>query len=92
VFASGAAEPPRALRDPLQRFAGNLRTARSALGLTQEAVALAADMSQSYYGRIERGEVDPGVRTAARIARALNVTSARLYEGVEETTPSGRPG
>ena len=75
------------LHDPLRRFAKNIRQARAALGVTQERVAAAADMEQSQYARIERGEVEPGVRTAARVARALEVPLAQLYEGVEWLPP-----
>lgn len=61
--------------------------ARAALGVSQEKVALAADMDQSQYSRIERGEVDPSIRTMARVARALQVTPAQLMDGVEWVPP-----
>lgn len=88
VSADSGDEPAWQRHDPLQRFARNIREARAALGLSREAIALAADMDQSQYSRIERGEVDPGVRTAARVARALRVTLAQLYDGVEWMPPA----
>lgn len=43
---------------------------------------MAADMDQSQYSRIERGEVDPSIRTVTRLARALETTPAQLLHGV----------
>lgn len=73
------------MRDPLKAFTTNLRSRREALGLTQEAVAWSAWMDPSYYSRIERGRVDPSVRTVARIAAALGATPSELMLGVEGT-------
>jgi transcriptional regulator with XRE-family HTH domain len=71
-----------AVPDPLQTFITNLRTRRGDLGLTQEAVALEAFMDQSQYSRIERGEVDPSIRTLTRVARALGTTPSELLRGI----------
>jgi transcriptional regulator with XRE-family HTH domain len=71
-----------AVSDPLQTFTTNLRNRRGALGLTQEAVALDAFMDQSQYSRIERGEVDPSIRTVTRVARALRTTPSELLLGI----------
>ncbi|WP_445151148.1 helix-turn-helix domain-containing protein [Baekduia sp. Peel2402] len=73
---------PRVPHDPLPAFAVNLLTERTRRGLTQEALALEADMDQSYYGRLERGEIDPGVRTVARLAVALSVEPADLMADI----------
>lgn len=88
MFAESGARPCPGPRDPLQTFATNMRTARAALGVSQEKVALAADMDQSQYSRIERAEVDPSIRTMTRVARALQVTPAQLMHGVEWAPPS----
>jgi transcriptional regulator with XRE-family HTH domain len=87
VSAESGDEPQWLRHDPLKRFAKNIREARAALDLSQEAVAFAADMNPSQYSRIERGKVEPGVRTSARVARALSVPVAQLYEGVEWMPP-----
>jgi transcriptional regulator with XRE-family HTH domain len=68
--------------DPLDAFTANLIRRRRALGLTQEAVAAAAMMDQSQYSRIERGRVDPSVRTVTRLARALRTSPSELLLGV----------
>jgi transcriptional regulator with XRE-family HTH domain len=72
-----------AVPDPLQTFTTNLRKRRRALGLTQEAVAFEAFMDQSQYSRIERGQVDPSIRTLTRVARALEASPSDLLRGIE---------
>lgn len=70
---------PEAFRgDAVARFAANVRRRRKYLKLTQEAAADRADMDMSYWGKIERGVVDPGVRTIVRVATALETTAATL--------------
>jgi len=68
--------------DPLDAFTTNLARRRRALGLSQEAVAAAATMDQSQYSRIERGRVDPSIRTLTRVARALRTTPSELLRGI----------
>jgi transcriptional regulator with XRE-family HTH domain len=69
-------------QDPLDTFTMNLTRRRRALGLSQEAVAEAAVMDQSQYSRIERGRVDPSIRTLTRVARALATTPSELLRGI----------
>lgn len=45
-------------------------------------------MATSYYSRLERAVIEPGVRTVARVARALETTPAQLMDGVEWVPPS----
>jgi transcriptional regulator with XRE-family HTH domain len=66
----------------VQRFGSNMRAAREAAGLSQEAVALEADIPQGHYSRIERGEVEPSMRVLVRIAAALHTTLRDLTDGV----------
>jgi transcriptional regulator with XRE-family HTH domain len=68
--------------DPLDRFTMTLTRRRRELGLSQEAVAAAAMMDQSQYSRIERGRVDPSIRTLTRVARALRTTPSELLREV----------
>jgi transcriptional regulator with XRE-family HTH domain len=75
-----------AVPDPLATFTTNLRNRRTELGLSQEAAAYAASMDQSQYSRIERGEVDPSIRTLTRVARALDSTPSELLRGIERST------
>jgi len=78
-------------RDPLPVFAANVRARRNALGLTQEIVADRAQMEASYWSRVERGAIEPGVRMVTRIAHALETTPARLLAGVEQPIDGPAP-
>jgi transcriptional regulator with XRE-family HTH domain len=66
-------------------FGRNVRAHRRALTLTQEAAGLRAGMDMSYWGRIERGSVDPSLRTVTRVAAALETTPARLMADIGAT-------
>jgi transcriptional regulator with XRE-family HTH domain len=68
--------------DPVKTFITNLRKRRAELGLSQEAAASQASMDQSQYSRIERGEVDPSIRTLTRVARAVEATPSELLRGI----------
>lgn len=68
--------------DALAVFARNVRDARANADMSQRDVAEAIGMDVAQFGKIERGEVDPGVRTVARIAKGLSLPAARLFEGV----------
>jgi transcriptional regulator with XRE-family HTH domain len=52
-----------------------LRTARTAAGLTQRALALRANTSQSVVARVESGQTSPSARTLERL---LNATGHEL--------------
>lgn len=70
--------------DLLDVFAANLKDARVRRGLTLAAVAEAAGLHVAHVARIERAEREPGIRTVAKLARALDVSIADLCEGMEE--------
>ncbi len=70
------------VRDPLPIFAANLRRLRDERGLSQEALALEADMDPAEVRRIEACKRDPGIRVVARLAEALGTTSADLLAGI----------
>lgn len=68
--------------DPLPILAANLRRLREEQGLSQEALALSADMDPAEVRRIEACRRDPGVRVLARLAEALGRTPAELLNGI----------
>jgi XRE family transcriptional regulator, regulator of sulfur utilization len=68
--------------DPLPVFANHVRTRRKTLKLTQETAADRAEMNTSYWSRIERGAIEPGIRMVTRVARALETTPAELLADV----------
>jgi transcriptional regulator with XRE-family HTH domain len=66
----------------LDTFTTNLRRTREQRGLSQEAAGDRAGMTQSQYARIERGDVDPTIKTLKRLATALDVTVSELLRDV----------
>src|ERR1700704_5663924 len=73
----------RAMRDPLDIFAANLRRIRQECGLSQERLAHCADLHMSHVAKIERSEREPGVRTVSKLARALGVSASELFCGID---------
>jgi transcriptional regulator with XRE-family HTH domain len=59
---------------------------RNRLRLSQRAVGRRAGISWAQYGRIERGEHSPTLRTAEKIAAALETTVAALWPSVNVAT------
>ncbi|ETA72693.1 MULTISPECIES: helix-turn-helix domain-containing protein [Mesorhizobium] len=74
----------------------NLRKLRAEQGLSQERLALAAEIDRSYVGRIERGSENVTIDTLEALAKALGVPAAALLteppKGAREPLPlsSGR--
>lgn len=70
------------MRDPLDIFAANLRRLRQERELSQERLAHDADLNTTHVAKIERSEREPGVRTVAKLAKALGVPAAELFDGI----------
>ena len=64
----------------VQAFGQRLREIRKGKEMTQEDVASRASMELRQYGRIERGEINTTINTVRRLAEALEVTPAQLFE------------
>lgn len=58
----------------------SIKRHREAQGLSQEELAEESGLHRNYIGGIERGERNVGVRAIFRLARALKVTPAKLFE------------
>lgn len=69
--------------DQLDTFAANMRRIRRQRGLSQERLAHAADLNMTHVSKIERSEREPGVRTISKLAVALRVSVADLFEGID---------
>jgi transcriptional regulator with XRE-family HTH domain len=80
------------VRDPLDIFAANLRRVREERGLSQERLAHAADLNMTHVAKIERSEREPGVRTVAKLASALQVSTAELFKGIDGRQKGGSAG
>jgi transcriptional regulator with XRE-family HTH domain len=62
------------------KFAETLRELRLKRGLTQEEVAAIAEIHRNYYGEVERGLRNVSLTNILRIAKALKVPPAKLFE------------
>jgi transcriptional regulator with XRE-family HTH domain len=60
--------------------ARNIRRLREERGLTQEELAARIRINRNYVGMIEREENSPTVAMLERIARALGIEPARLFD------------
>ena len=58
--------------------AWNVRKLRVAAGLSQEQLAVDADIDRTYAHRLEKGSENPTVDVLDRIAKALEVSAAAL--------------
>jgi transcriptional regulator with XRE-family HTH domain len=55
-----------------------IRQARTELDMSQEKLALLAEVDRSYLGRVERGDNNVALLTLVRIAKALGLTLTQL--------------
>jgi transcriptional regulator with XRE-family HTH domain len=65
-------------------FAQNLHVARTAADLTQQALALASDVSRATIAQLESGVGDPKLSTVNQLAEALGVSPVLLLLGRPE--------
>jgi transcriptional regulator with XRE-family HTH domain len=77
---------------PHQRVAWNLRRIRVERGLSQERLALEADVDRSYVGRLERGLENPTLTILDRLARVLGVSAGELLAKPLGQKPKPLPG
>ncbi|WP_283710432.1 helix-turn-helix domain-containing protein [Pseudoalteromonas prydzensis] len=60
------------MKDLATKFGLKLRQRRKELGISQDKLALLADIDRSYAGRIERGEVNITLEKAYHLAEVLD--------------------
>lgn len=63
----------------------NIKRYRKERGLTQEQLAMSADLDLRYLGGIERGEQNPTVSVLGRLAGALEIHPGDLFEEYSES-------
>jgi len=57
-----------------------IRRVRQSKDISQEKLALLAEVDRSYVGRVERGDNNVAVLTLARLASALDISIAKLMK------------
>lgn len=68
-------------QDPMLVSLGEtIRRVRLSKGISQEKLALLAEVDRSYVGRVERGDNNVAVLTLARLAQALEISVAKLMQ------------
>ena len=73
--------PNRRARDPiLVALGAAIRRVREAQSISQERLALNAEVDRSYVGRVERGDNAVAVLTLVKLAAVLGVSASTLME------------
>jgi len=63
-----------------------IRKARSALALSQEELAERANLHRTYVSDLERGARNPSIASIEKLAQALQISVARLFEAEPSST------
>jgi transcriptional regulator with XRE-family HTH domain len=71
--------------------ARNIRRLRVANGLSQEVLAVDAEIDRTYVSRLERGLENPTVAVLERIAKALSANIEELFKVPRAGEPAPRP-
>lgn len=66
--------------DIKQKFGNNLKRLRLEKGLSQEKLALIAEIDRTYIPSIEKGERNVSIAIAEKLAIALNVPITELFK------------
>ncbi|MDM9623329.1 helix-turn-helix transcriptional regulator [Rhizobium sp. S96] len=77
--------------DARQRVSLNLRRLRVAKGISQDDLALAAEIERSYAGHLERGGKNPTVLTLQKISAALSCDISELFAPIPDDTEPVEP-
>lgn len=63
-----------------QALSSNIKQIRKEQGVSQEKLALKADLDRSYMSEVERQLANPSIEALLRIANALEVTPSDLLQ------------
>lgn len=66
----------------LQKFGANLREVRTSKAMSQEQLALSADLDRTYVSMLERGKRNPSLYIIATLAHILESDPAVLVKDV----------
>jgi transcriptional regulator with XRE-family HTH domain len=68
--------------NPQERFAANLRSARTKAGISQEELGDRCDLHRTEISLLERAGREPRLATIMKLAGALGTTAAELCDGI----------
>jgi transcriptional regulator with XRE-family HTH domain len=71
--------------------ARNIRRLRVARGLSQEVLAVDAEIDRTYVSRLERGLENPTVAVLERLAKALSSSIEELFKAPRAGEPPPKP-
>lgn len=77
---------------PHQHLAFNLRRIRTQKNISQEQLALQANVDRSYVGRLERSQENPTIDMLEKLASALDVAVEELLQKTSGPKPKPLPG
>jgi transcriptional regulator with XRE-family HTH domain len=63
-----------------KKFGKNVQRYRKAAGLTQEKLGELTGLDRGYISGVERGVRNPAIQNIEKLAKALKVKPARLFE------------
>jgi len=69
---------------PVEAFGSVLRRERKARNLSQEALALEAEVQRNYVSLMELGRNQPTVTVIFKLAKALGIRPAKLIQMVDD--------
>ncbi len=74
-------KPP--LSSATAEFGARVRARRHKLALSQEALADRSELHWTYFGQVERGQVNISLHNILKIAEALQIDPAELVTGLK---------
>lgn len=66
--------------DIKKKFGNNLKRLRLEKGISQESLALSADLDRTYIPSIEKGERNVSITVVEKLANALNVSISEFFK------------
>ena len=69
------------MKDIRKVYGDRMKEIRLAKGISQEALAAAADLHRTYVSSVERGQRNVSIVNIARLADALNVPIREFFPG-----------
>lgn len=66
--------------DIKKKFGQNLKRLRLEKGISQESLALSADLDRTYIPSIEKGERNVSITVVEKLANALNVSIMEFFK------------